>query len=296
MKKIFLIVAVVVPLLLAGCTNSSQIINVSSNINKSESQKQDQQEEKCFSYEDKKCVTKEEKEIIQLIPIGAILREIKPMPASERNDFIGIYIENPVIEATSTDDYMNCSANIRGQSVIGVYHLFTYSLEHINSDIIIPKSASWDDYNSSLSAQRIGMSWRNTKYNNFNNYNGQSYLERDKFNLEISNLINFEDYNGDGLPHEFILYGGVYYACGTDENLVAGYDNENGSAIIYKIMGETNSPTYWAARFIPDQNGNVANKWGCGDHGSEEEISVLYKYNPINKYYYFVNKTVKKCY
>jgi hypothetical protein len=257
-----------------------------------------QLEERCYFYEDKKCVTKEEKEVIKLIPENAILREIKPLPLFDKSIYIGIYIEGPEVQKVSTNNmsYSSCGESVRGQGIQGIYHLFTYGYGKIESDIVIPKSITWDDYNPDLAVNKISMAWKNTKYNNFNHFKGGAYSQENKYDLEITDLINFQDLNGDGQRYEFILFGGMYMDCSTDENLIAGFDKENNVAIIYKLKSSEGQFYYWGVNFFPDESGSVIIQWPCGDHGSMEERTIYYKYDSASKYYYFFNKTIKDCY
>jgi hypothetical protein len=126
-------------------------------------------------------------------------------------------------------------------------------------------------------------------------FHGDPYSENEAKILEIAKLINFKDYNGDGYANEFVLFGGEYWDCSRDENLIVGYDSFFG-AIIYKIIGSDGVEKYWGINFFPDENGNVFLHWSCGDHGSDEDIKVFYRYNIENQKYYFVDKIVSKCY
>jgi len=238
-----------------------------------------------------------------LLPNNIILREVKNIPTYEnseidKNMFVGIYIENPIVNSEGSElNYTTCPEEKAGQSILGTYHLFTYSnfCNCLISDLIIPKSTNYSDYNSSLSVQKIIMPWKNTKINNFYYFNGKEPKEDKKYNLEISSLINFNDYNGDGYPGEFILFGGEYLACGHDERLIAGFDTENSNAIIYKIIDKEGKIIYWSDNFIPKKDGSVLVSWLCGDHGADTETNSYYIFNKEKKSYLLIKEEEKKC-
>jgi hypothetical protein len=139
------------------------------------------------------------------------------------------------------------------------------------------------------------MSWKNTKKNNYNYFNGKPFSGSEENNLEVSKLIHLEDLNGDGYPFEFLLYGGEYFSCGHDERLVSGYDKDSLSVIVYKIADTKGKTTYWKDNFIPDKNGDVKVSWLCGDHGSETETNFYYQYNALKKLYILVREEKKQC-
>lgn len=256
--------------------------------------KQQEVIDKCYAHEDKKCVTQGEKNIVKLISNNAILREVQPVPSFYDNVFIGIYIENPVLAEKNTDEtttYMDCYSEKRGQSISGIYHLFTYSDGVIKSDIIIPN----DEWQFPGENNLPAMAWKNTKMNNFDYFNGKPYSKNDSPNLEISSLINFADYNGDGNKYEFILYGGTYGDCSTDTNLIAGYDEKADSAVIYKVVYKDKSINYWNNGFFPNENGDVFFYRACGDHARCTDIKMNYKYNKSGKFYYLVDRIEKEC-
>jgi hypothetical protein len=227
-----------------------------------------------------------------------VLRDLVKIPGQEK--YLGVYVENyEVIENTNFDNYIACGEDIAGQIQIkGDYVLFMFDGEKIYRALKIP------DYDDEF-AGKVSFSLLNTKANNFYFYGGS---ESDGEEIERSNLINFKDYTGDGLEHEFLLTG-QRLACSHLTRGVAGYDVKFDEPIFYNInkslyhvdyeyWATQNSPDdfYWVNRFKPDSNGDVEIIWQCGDHGAVTQETDRYIYNDQSKEYQRIYHGEEACF
>lgn len=234
-----------------------------------------------------KCDTKIENEIKSLLPKGALLREVKPIPdfySEEPQVYIGIYIENPKINPPPSEiDYYTCPLLTSGQSIEGIYHFFLYQDSRVFGDKTLPEGL-----------HRNGYPWKNAKSNNFDLFNSPTIPKKEKGDLELTQLINFAEYNGDYNKHEFIFYGD-YQACGHNLNLVAGYDDQAKQIIFYPIITRDRTVN-WYDNFKPSRDGSVKWMWPCGDHGAETGESQLFSFDKTKKAYILVKETTSTCY
>lgn len=225
--------------------------------------------------------------VFQQLPSDYFLRDLQKIPGQEK--YLGIYIKNyNTIEHPNFDNYITCGGDIAGPIQIeGDYVLFMFDGENIYKNLQIP------DYGD-VFAEDVSFSLLNTKENNFYFYGGP---ESDSKEIERSNLINFKDYTGDGLEHEFLLTG-QRLACSHLTKGVAGYDVKFDEPIFYNINKSLyhadyeywttqNSPDdfYWVDKFKPDSNGDVEIIWQCGDHGAVTQETDRYIFNDQSKEY-----------
>lgn len=224
--------------------------------------------------------------IIDVLPSESFLREFEKIPNLNNESYLGIYVKNYEIGADiSKKDFFSCPEQTIGQPVTGEYHLFLFQNNEIINDIIIPSPEF-----SSGDSQSI--SYLNTKENNNIYFGGDFYTESDKNKIEKTKLINFYDYTGDGLKYEFLLTGATE-VCGHTLKLVAGYNQTENKALIYKI-NLSDQVVYWASNFNPSNNGSVTIQWLCGDHGSDTETTKLFQFNKKDGFD-LISDTSKKC-
>lgn len=231
-----------------------------------------------------------EESIKMALPDNAILREYKMIPETKQESYLGIYILNSEIAAQQLNSdnlyYGTCPDETMGQSIKGEYHLFLYQDDKIINDVFIPP------YNTYY-GNEMSLSFNNTRENNATFFEGEKPNENDKYKLERTNLINFHDYNGDNLEHEFILVG-ESISCGHVERLVAGYDEESNRALAYSIK-TGNKTVFWFGNFKPDSFGSVSIITLCGDHGSDTEYSEYFKFDKISNSYISDGRIENKC-
>lgn len=252
--------------------------------------------------------------VSKILPAKVFFRDLEKIP--EINFYMGVYIKNYKVNERYLLDVLNngdilytCPEEIEGQvSVIGEYHLFVYNNDKIISDKLIPVSNNYKNENNS---NNQSFSLVNTKINNLYLYdkaaiNSDLNYEKikEKYRLERTKFINFADYTGDNLPHEFIIVG-FYLSCGHEERLIAGFDQEKNEVIIFPIKNDlipnyTNNTVgrkfvYWQDNFMPNNKGAVHYTWNCGDHGSLTEIKKNYTYNQQGKYFELISESERKC-
>lgn len=253
--------------------------------------------------------------VSKILPSEVFFRDLKKIPGTDK--YLGIYVKDYKIDEQNVlygvfedGSILNtCPDEIYGQvSVNGEYHLFLYENGKIISDKIIPVSE--DNKNDDGSDKQM-FSLINTKEHNlylYNKYifivNGNSEKIKDKYRLERTTLLNFADYTGDGLQHEFVIIG-FYLSCGHEERLIAGFNREKNEVIIYPIINDLDVDNvnetvgqkliYWHDNFMPSKKGEVNYIWNCGDHGSLIESKKLFNFDSQRKLFELISTTEKKC-
>lgn len=216
-----------------------------------------------------------EESILKIIPSDSFLREYKLIPENQ-GVYIGIYIKNYEIEKplNSTGSiFLSCPEMAQWQWIKWEYHIFSYVNREITSDLIVP---SID--NRYFKDSELVLSYMNTKNNNY----WYLWWEKPKSEseddiIEKSNLINFNDYNWDGIKWEFLLVNWQENDCWGKNYLIAWYDQVDKKAIIYGIKGKERNVSYWNENFIPNDKWEVyhlndqtvnylqTNKWSFSD-------------------------------
>lgn len=224
--------------------------------------------------------------IVDVLPKEVFLREFEKIPNLNNESYLGIYVKNYDIgNDVSKKEFFSCPEQTVGQPITGEYHLFLFQNNKIVNDIIIPSPEfSSGDIQS--------LSYLNTKENNNIYFGGDFYTESDKNKVEKTKLINFYDYTGDGLKYEFLLTGATE-VCGHTLKLVAGYNQIENNALVYKI-NLSDQVVYWFSNFNPSNNGSVSVQWLCGDHGSDIETTKIFKFNKKDGFD-LISDSSKKC-
>lgn len=235
-----------------------------------------------------RCGTAIENDIQKLLPVGALLREVKPIVTydDKPQTYIGIYVVDGKIDPPQAgiERYTTCPEETTGESITGVYHVFAYRSGSIFSDKTLPSSEL-----GPISA----FAWKNTMRNNFRYFDGPAVRNDQANDLELTKLINLKEYTGDGRQNDFILYG-ESLACGHKENAVVGYIESIDEVIFYPIVKGA-ATTYWMDNFVPDHRGSVQVSWNCGDHGSETETHQYYSFNQGHNAFVLEKKSEKPC-
>lgn len=226
-------------------------------------------------------------DLYQSLPKEYFLRDLEKIPGTDQ--YLGVYISGYAFTEWSTPDdlpYITCEEALRGEVTIsGDYYLFVFDGKNIISSVKIP---DYGDF------ETLSISLLNTKNNNNYYFGGE---EKDgNYEIERAKLINFQDYTGDGVAHEFILPG-YYMACGHVGYAVAGYDQVNNQPTVYKInISKTGEDyVYWRDRFKPNNLGEVKVIWNCGDHGAITMDTDIYLFNEIKQSYDLHYSSVEKC-
>ena len=226
--------------------------------------------------------------VFQLLSKDYFLRDLKKIPGEEK--YLGIYIKNYSVESNYSDyNYTSCGDIVNGKiNITGDYFLFIFDGEKIYNELVIPK------YGYGF-GDEVSFSLLNTKNNNFYIHKGPE-SDKDNYDIVRLSLIDFKDYNGDGINHELLLTG-FSLSCSHNGMGIAGYDKLLDKPIFYRINKSSTSEdyVYWLDNFRPDEKGDVEIKWRCGDHGSETEDIDKYIYNDKNKIYQHVYHNVKDC-
>ncbi|NVP18015.1 hypothetical protein HUU51_04830 [Candidatus Gracilibacteria bacterium] len=247
-----------------------------------------------------------EKTILNVIPYGSFLREYKEIPG-ENGVYIGIYIKNYEILSEGKQEYgfngekmplySDCFGNVEGQGIKGEYYLFSFKDGRILNEKEVPVGFRFNNISNNSELPKLTFSYYNTKYNNSYYFLKKEveYNDENNFSIEKTSLINFSDYNGDGIKNEFFLVDHWDQVCGHNNYLIAGYDNKTNGVIIYGIKSKDGTTGYWGDNFIPDTKGEVVNGWNCGDHGSDTLNKTYYKFNKENNIFEYVKNENRNC-
>ena len=232
--------------------------------------------------------------IKQKIPTGAILREYKEL-AWNNGLYVWIYIKNYKFdkEMNTVDTeipYSTCPEEVQWQWISWEYHLFTFQNNLLTSDIIIPLGFR----NISYPGAELNLSYMNTKLNNSYYFwwvkpkdNSEEYI------IEKSDLLNFKDYTGDGIPYEFLLLDHWDQVCWHNNYLVA-WINSQLKIVIYWIKWN-NGTVFWDDNFIPDSKWEIQNGWQCWDHWAWTEKKNIYFFSPQTNTFILKSSTEKDC-
>lgn len=225
--------------------------------------------------------------ILNKIPYWSFLREYKEIPWKTWV-YLWIYINNYTIdeEMNTTKDmpYSSCPEEVQWKWISWDYHLFTYENWNITSDLIVPL---W--FRETLYNAKLNLSYMNTKINNYYYFWwNKPNNDNENYNIELSDLINFKDYNWDWLKNEFLIFDHLDQSCWHNNYLVAWFDNIFNKVIIYWIKDKNWNITYWGDNFIPNEKWEVKNWWECWDHWVEDFSRNYYKYNSKSKTYDFI--------
>lgn len=236
-----------------------------------------------------------ENEIKSILPKNVFLREVEKIPDTKNDSYLGIYIEKPIIADIQKEEvkgmglYITCPEQTMGQTIKGIYHIFLFKDKKIISDIVIPPSYSEDNTNTQE------LCYYNTRENLNLYFKGIEKYDEDTIkDLEKAKLIIFKDHTGSGLYHDFVLVGQTL-ACGWVEYLVGGYNEKLNRAEIYPINKNNKETFKWYPRFYPDNKGNVEVITSCGDHGNENYLKEIFKFNKQTRSYKLIDIIERPC-
>ncbi|MFZ4648914.1 MAG: hypothetical protein ACOYMB_04810 [Patescibacteria group bacterium] len=223
-------------------------------------------------------------EVSKSIPKGSFFRDLEKIPGT--NKYLGIYISDYSFYDRGNLSFHSCDELVYGQTDIeGDYYLFLFDGGDIIAKKNIPKYNCGDDGQSTEV-------FLNTKSNN--EYIYGSGVEGNNRETERTKLINFHDYTGDGLEHEFNMVG-CYNSCGNMDWLVAGFSQKTNSPVIFPVEFKDSKISYWVNNFIPKNDGTVKTEVPCGEHGSEYNIIKEFKFDRSDNSYKSIFESKKYC-
>lgn len=230
-----------------------------------------------------------EKQLVKLLPQGAMLRDFAPIPDTQK--VLVIYIQDPVIDPEPIpDDLLICSGWVSGQAIRGVYHLALLEDGRIVNDTIIPDPSDWHW----PVLRHIGLIFRHTKAVIHARFGGPKPMDDvDAQLFSKVRLMRLRDLNGDDLPHEFQLE--VYVAaCGYVQVLTAGYSAKQQKAMVYPIL-EGQAARYWHDNFHPDEQGRVHWQFQCGDHANDIDAKKTFEFDQAQDAYVLTSHSEAAC-
>lgn len=159
-----------------------------------------------------------------LIPEEAMLRDLAIIPETDK--YLGIYIENYNYIEEHGYWYGN-------ESVSGDYYLFLLENNTIIDVVEIPKYETYPDLGIDIFKV--------------------SFLNEDE---EIISLIQFDDYTGDTLKHQFIIPG-YYLPGGLRGKLIAGYNINENKLEVYPFNLKTKDKAWWLSNYETSNEGEL---------------------------------------
>jgi hypothetical protein len=233
------------------------------------------------------------KTIMNVLPAKTRLREIKQLP-SDKSIYIGLYVEEWELMKPSedTNSYTDCYWEVEGQWMKWDYYIFSFQNWIITSKIKVPLGFR-ESYNGETN--KLIFPIENTKINNYNFFKWKKPIdESDMYNMELTSLINFEDYNWDWIKNEFYLLDHRDQVCGHNNYLIAWFDNTSKKVLVYWMSNKWNISYRWD-NFIPDSKWNVRNWRECGDHWSATEMKNIFKFDKEKNMYVLISGKERQC-
>lgn len=231
-----------------------------------------------------------EERVQTVLPQGALLRDLEPIPGTRKA--LVIYILDPDIdEEQPLDDYvLTCPGQVNGQAIRGAYHLALFENGRFVNDVRIPGDVIFGDIPG-----QTGIVYRQLEaLIRGQHATARENVEDGTAQLAEVKLLRLRDLNGDGRPHEFNLR--VYLAaCGHVQVLIAGYSAKQGRAIVYPLLGDHKSPDYWHDNFYPDQDGTVHYRFACADHANDVEVLKTFEFDAQLEAYVLTSRSEREC-
>ena len=214
-----------------------------------------------------------EKRISRSLPSDSLLRDYKKLEGITPESYLVVYVEKGYEIDESVCTYLSCPGTILGRSIKGEYHLVLYQRGSIVNDVTVQQA---------YKGYPLELVYQNSKENL---YEKGEYLEGQKNELELVDLIKLEDYTGDGKAYEFLFLttGG---GCGFYDGLVAGYNDQRNEAVLY---------SGWVSRFQPNNQGGFNYLFDCGDHGNMLKIEKKYQFDPETEKYELIWEQETPC-
>ncbi len=233
MKKTELLIAVCVIIFVGGFLYLEKKVSTNDNARiKNDNDcamKTQEQDDSCLNlnnYLNEILQLKEAQKVVNnLIPHNTFLRDFEKIPETDK--YLGIYVANYEF----IEECIGCFGYYGNLSLAGDYYFFLFENGKITRIKEMPKYELYPDMDIDIFKL--------------------TYLDH---NNEVEGIINFEDYTGDGLKHQFLISG--YYLPGIPGSwakLIAGYNLDKNELEVYTI----NSDIYWLGDYMINNQGEI---------------------------------------